>query len=413
MTTQWIDTLAGRAARGILAAIGSPPLRLVLWNGASYGPPDAVGAVRIHDRAALARLLLDVEMQAGELYAAGRLGLEGDLVPLVKVAFGSNMDGGLLQRMVPRRLLDRVLRTDPASARANAQHHYDAGNEFYALWLDERMLYTCAYFPSPTDSLEDAQLAKMDHVCRKVGLQPGERVIEAGCGWGSLALHMARYYGASVRAFNVSREQLAYAREQAEKQGLASRIEFIEDDYRNASGRCDRFVSVGMLEHVGLAHYRDLGRVIERTLERQGTGFVHTIGRARARRLSRWITHRIFPNAYAPSLSEMMQIFEPFDFAVLDVENLRRHYALTLRHWLARYERSLARIEGLVGAEQMRAWRLYLAGSVAAFELGTLQLFQVVFSRSDNARIPWTRVHQYIGDEPDWGPQSEVPLGAL
>jgi cyclopropane-fatty-acyl-phospholipid synthase len=198
-----------------------------------------------------------------------------------------------------------------------------------------------------------------------------------------------------VRAYNVSVEQVAWAREQALKRDLHQQVEFVLDDYRSASGRFDKFVSVGMLEHVGPQHYGELGRVIERSLEPHGLALIHSIGRSIPLRLHRWIARRVFPNAYPPTLREMMDIFEPCDFAVLDVENLRLHYAQTLRHWLARYERAFERAVALVGLERARAWRLYLAGSVAGFERGSLHLFQVLVSRAANDRIPWTRAQLY------------------
>jgi cyclopropane-fatty-acyl-phospholipid synthase len=390
--------------RKLLSAVGDPPISVALWDGRSVGVPEseAVGSVRIHDSGALLRLLYDLEVEAGDLYAEGRLSFEGNLVELLRIVFQSKLEVGLIWRLLPRRMVQGVLRTDIGSARKNAQHHYDVGNDFYALWLDERMVYTCAYFANPDDSLEDAQLAKMDHVCRKAALRPGQRVIEAGCGWGALALHMARYYGVSVRAFNVSHEQILYAREQAEKQGLQDRVEFIEDDYRNISGTCDAFVSVGMLEHVGASHYEELGRLIDRTLERDGLAFLHTIGRSQASRTNRWIEQRVFPNACPPSLRQMMDILEPSGFVALDVENLRRHYWLTTKNWFERYERSMDRIEQLVGPEKTRTWHLYLAGCVAAFDLSSLQLFQVLFTRTENNRIPWTRAHLYTGVAPDF-----------
>ncbi len=168
---------------------------------------------------------------------------------------------------LPRRLACASFRPsegNPRQARENIHHHYDLGNDFYRLWLDRRMLYTCAYYARPDMTLEQAQLAKMDHVYRKLRLKPGERVVEAGCGWGALALHMARHYGVEVRAFNISREQLAPVRESARKQQLDARVRFIEDDYRDIAGSYDAFVYVGMLEHVGPGHYPELGRVLDR-----------------------------------------------------------------------------------------------------------------------------------------------------
>src|SRR5262245_28558581 len=388
------DRFATRAARAFLAALPHTPLRIALPDGTAVGPPDALATLRLADRRALLELCLDPELAFGDLYSTGRLEVEGDLLRLLEVAFRGTLAVGIRDRL-PLRLREHALHQELGHAATNARRHYDVGNEFYALWLDERMVYTCAYFPSPDATLEDAQLAKLDHVCRKVGLRPGMEVIELGAGWGALALHMARRYGVRVRAWNVSIEQVAYAREQAEKQQLADRVEFILDDWRNATGSCDALVSVGMLEHVGPDHYAELGALVGRLLEPEGLALVHTIGRARPQRLNRWITERIFPNAHPPALSEMMRIVEPNDFAVLDVENLRRHYALTARHWLARYEANARRIEELVGRETARAWHLYLAGTAASFETASLHLYQLVFTRNANDRIPWTRASWY------------------
>jgi cyclopropane-fatty-acyl-phospholipid synthase len=255
------------------------------------------------------------------------------------------------------------------------------------------MLYTCAYFPTPEATLEEAQIAKMDLVCRKLHLKPGERVIEAGCGWGSLALFMARHYGVTVRAFNISSNQIAYARERARDDHLSDRVEFIEDDYRNVQGTCDVFVSVGMLEHVGVPDYPSLGRVIQRSLADHGRGFLHFIGRNQAAPLNPWISKRIFPGAYAPTLREVSEhVLEPHGFSILDVENLRLHYAKTLEHWGARFRLSATQVAEMFDDAFVRAWDLYLAGSQASFSTGSLQLFQVVFTRGDNHALPWTRV---------------------
>jgi cyclopropane-fatty-acyl-phospholipid synthase len=242
-------------------------------------------------------------------------------------------------------------------------------------------------------TLEDAQIAKMDHVCRKLRLQSGERVVEAGCGWGTLALHMATRYGARVRAFNISREQMEYARARARVLGASGLVEFIEDDYRNISGRYDAFVSIGMLEHVGLQNYDEFGRIIDRSLEHNGRGLLHSIGRIRPAPMNAWIEKRIFPGAYPPALCEMLALLEPHYFSVLDVENLRLHYALTLKHWLQRFEDASERVRQMYDERFTRAWRFYLAGSIAAFNTGNLQLFQVLFARSRSNDVPWTRAH--------------------
>jgi cyclopropane-fatty-acyl-phospholipid synthase len=385
--------------RTLLNAVGSPPVRVTLWDGEQYAPSDAppVADIAIRTRGALLRLAANLNLYFGDEYSAGRIEVKGDLVRFLEMVYRASRDAipfGSFGRQLWH-WINRPRANTLSGSRKNIHQHYDIGNDFYRLWLDKEMQYTCAYFPDPAVTLEQAQVAKMHHVCRKLQLRPGERVVEAGCGWGSLALHMARYYGVNMRAFNISHQQILYARECARAEGLDDRVEFVEDDYRNVSGRYDVFVSVGMLEHVGKAHYGDLGEVIHRSLTPTGRGLIHSIGRNKLSPMNGWIEKRIFPGAYPPSLAEMMAIFEPREFSVLDVENLRLHYAKTLEHWLARYEKAEDRVAQMFDSDFVRAWRLYLAGSIAAFTQGSLQLFQIVFARPTDNQIPWTRAHVY------------------
>lgn len=391
--------LGRTAARAVHAALGSQDVRFELADGTAVGAERsaAVATLRFADARAPIALALDPDLALGDLYASGRIEVDGSLVELLArtdVVASDHAAVGALRRLL-RAGTPAAWRQALGRAAGNAQRHYDVGNDFYALWLDDRMVYTCAYFARPELSLEEAQLAKLDHVCRKLRLRPGQRVLELGCGWGALAIHMARRYGVSVRAYNVSREQVAWAREDAEKQGVADRVEFVLDDYRNASGRYDALASVGMLEHVGPGNYEELGRVIARTLAPDGLGLIHTIGRSRPQPLNRWVATRIFPEAHPPALSEMMRIFEPQDLAVLDVENLRRHYALTAQHWLDRYQKNRRMIAARVPEQTARGFELYLAGTVAAFRCAWMCLYQVVFSRAKNDAVPWTRADLY------------------
>ena len=394
-------SLAARLLRRLLNRLGNPPIEIRLaWTGERIAPPLAVrpvGYVRIMDRGTLLRLLRDPQVRFGDAYSAGRVQIEGDLVELMSILYRAFAQADVDQSVSNRIELwrHRRHRSTLAASRDNIHRHYDLGNEFYALWLGETMAYTCAYYPSAAATLEQAQIAKMDHVCRKLRIGAGDSVVEAGCGWGSLALHIAHRYGGKVRAFNISAEQIEFARRRAREQGLAGCVEFIEDDYRNISGRYDVFVSVGMLEHVGVRNYPELGRLARRSLTTRGRGLIHSIGRNRPAPLHPWIERRIFPGAYAPSLGEMMQIFEPANLSVLDVENIRPHYALTLRHWLERYEAAVARVRAMFDESFVRMWRLYLAGSIAAFETGTLQLFQVLFTTEESSGIPLTRDFMY------------------
>jgi len=379
--------------------LGSPPIELAVRDGACVGTPAGVPVARVTfaSRATLLSILTDPAMRFGDAYSNGDVTIEGNLVELLETVYRAGRSAGKRESLLSRvaEALRRPHLNTLAGSRDNIHRHYDIGNAFYELWLGSTMAYTCAYYPTPDATLDEAQVAKMDHVCRKLQLKSGESVVEAGCGWGTLAMHMARRCGVRVRAFNISHEQVAWARERAAREGLAGRVEYVEDDYRNITGHYDAFVSVGMLEHVGVHNYPTLGGIAHRVLGGRGRGLIHSIGRNYPARLQPWIEQRIFPGACPPSPAQMARIFEPWDLSILDVENLRLHYAQTLRHWLALFESASDRVRAMFDERFVRMWRLYLAGSVAAFTTGTLQLFQVVFAPGASNDIPWTRAHLY------------------
>ena len=388
--------LASRVQRTI-APVG---VRLELWDGTSTFDPAqrALGGIVVRDRRALLGLAIDPDLYFGEAYMAGRLDVRGPFQGVIEALTRSTSPLGSWRERVRTALtLPNTLRR----ARHNIHHHYDLGNWFYEQWLDRELVYTCAYYADLAMTLEQAQRAKMDLVCRKLRLEPGLSVVEAGCGWGALALHMARHYRVRVKAFNVSKEQLAYARDRARREGLDSLVEFIDDDYRNIRGAYDVFVSVGMLEHVGLHRYGALAGVMGRCLRRNGgRGLLHFIGRDSPRPLNAWVRRRIFPGAYPPTLAEVADhVLEPAGMTVIDVENLRLHYARTLAAWRERYEASVERVRERYGPVFERAWRLYLAGSESAFATGWLQLFQVVFSPLETAPPYWTRSEAMLDRE--------------
>lgn len=384
----------------MLKSFGDPAVRVRLWDGYDIAPTSkpAVVTVNITTRSSLKKLFTQQGLGFGDEYAAGRIIVDGDLLEFVMAMNQSRMDieekggfAGAMIKIAKRRPRGNTMQ----DSKANIHHHYDLGNAFYRLWLDEKMQYTCAYFPDQTISLEQAQTAKLDHVCRKLQLKPGDRVTEAGCGWGGLARHMAKHYGVKVRAYNISHEQVAFAREQAEREGLSNSVEYVLDDYRNLDGKFDAFVSIGMLEHVGTKNYRELGGVINRCLTDSGRAVIHTIGRNKPRLMNAWIERRIFPGAYPPTLREMMDIVEPYNFSILDVENMRLHYAKTLEHWLDRFNAEETVVTEMFDDAFVRAWRLYLTGSIAAFLTSSLQLFQMVFARGRDNTVPWSREHIY------------------
>src|SRR5271167_4124974 len=393
-TSSWIDRVLLNVVRRTL---GAAPISLALRQSENRPPGAAspIGSLRIADRSILGALVMNPEMVFGDAYSDGQIEVEGDLVSILECIYRSSPGVRNWYWRLMSKWLAWVQSNTPYGSSKNIHHHYDLPTDFYKLWLDQQLVYTCAYFPNEDTSLEEAQEAKLDLVCRKLWLRPGETVVEAGCGWGALAMYMAEHYGVKVKAFNISHEQIRVAREVAEQKGLTSMVEFVEDDYRNITGRYDAFVSVGMLEHVGREHYHELGRVIQRTIGDKGRGLLHFIGRCRKMPFSVWIRKRIFPGAYAPTLRESMEVLEPQRYYVLDVEDLRPHYAKTIEHWLARFESAYDTVVRDHGTNFARMWRLYLAGSIAAFRVGTLQLFQVVFTGVNCPSVPSTRSHLY------------------
>ncbi|MDH3545728.1 MAG: cyclopropane-fatty-acyl-phospholipid synthase family protein [Gammaproteobacteria bacterium] len=386
----------------IMKQVGNPRISIRLWNGDEFAVTDArpIATMEIRKRRAVFELLASPSVGFGECYSEGLIEIHGDILAFaneITAAITAKRDAGYYGPKL-RSLLYAMRRNSRTRSQHNVHHHYDLGNDFYKLWLDERMVYTCAYYDTPAATLAEAQVAKLDHVCRKLKLRPGQKVIEAGCGWGALALHMAEHYGVNVTAYNVSREQIAFARERAAAKDLDGQVTFVEDDYRMIDERCDAFVSIGMLEHVGLANFRSLGALIKRSLKPDGLGLIHSIGRSFPNRTDPWIVKHIFPGGHVPSLSEMMAVFEPHKFSVIDVENLRPHYARTCATWLENFEAAADKVAQMYDEEFVRMWRLYLAGSSAGFESGTLQLYQVLFTPRGNNKVPWTREYQYCGE---------------
>src|ERR1035437_4033289 len=405
-TISWVDRSLLSAARRIA---GPAQIRLALGRKSAPAPrrspevPTIWGA----DRRTLVCLLLNPEVGFGDAYSEGRLEIEGDMVSVLETLFESTSQTFGWNSKLISAWLKWMQSNSLKGSHKNIHHHYDLPTDFYQLWLDAQMLYTCAYFPDRAATLEEAQHTKLDLVCQKLWLRQGETVVEAGCGWGALSLYMAKHYGVRVKAFNISHEQIVFARARAKEQGLTAKVEFIEDDYRNIRGRFDAFVSLGMVEHVGAEHYSQLGRLIHEAIGDSGRGFLHFIGRSSPRPFSLWIRKRVFPGAYAPAFREAMQILEPADFSLLDVENLRLHYSKTLEHWLRRFERSYDTVTQRFGSDFARMWRLYLAGSIAAFDVGALQLFQILFAGRKCRRIPWART--YLGADTTASRQQDRP----
>ena len=362
--------------------------------GDGSGPPVAV---RIHDRRLERHLAFDPEMAAGEGYMSGRLTVEKgsiyDFIALVMANLADHPMPPVAQGLARlRRWLRPLAQFNPAHrARENVHHHYDIDPRIYALFLDPDRQYSCAYFDEADIPLADAQAAKKRHIAAKLALEPGQRVLDIGCGWGGLALYLARAADVAVTGITLSDEQLKIARTRAETEAHGPRPDFRLTDYRDVEETFDRIVSVGMFEHVGRPHYRTFFSKIRNLLAPDGVALIHTIGRTdEPASTNPFIARYIFPGGYIPALSEIMTAVERSGLIVSDVEVLRLHYAKTLRAWRRRFLANRSMASAIAGEEFCRMWECYLAGSEAAFRYQNFVVFQIQLVRRIDA-LPITR----------------------
>ena len=363
--------------------------------GDRSGPPVAIA---ITSPAWCARILKTPGLAIGEAWMEGGLAVEQGTIHDFVDLLGRNAPYRRQGRPGAWRrwLLDRRLQANArAAARRNVAHHYDLSAQFYRLFLDPDMQYSCAYFPSPGASLEEAQAAKKRHLAAKLRLSPGQSVLDIGCGWGGLGLTLAGEAEAVVDGITLSTEQLAVAQARAAAAGLSDRARFSLTDYRDVAGPYDRIVSVGMFEHVGRPNFQAYFDQVARLLKDDGVAVIHSIGRSDGPNTTQpWIQKYIFPGGYIPALSEVLPAVERAGLIVTDVEILRLHYAETLRHWRDRFEARRGEIAQLYDERFCRMWAFYLAASEIAFRHRGHMVFQLQLARKAGA-VPLTR--DYIG----------------
>lgn len=367
-----------------------------------YGDPDAEPIQLVfHDPSLPRRLLFDLDMGFGEAWVDKRLTIaSGDLRAFLEAAVSQRVAGRdpLGARIVHRlqAMMQRWAERNPLSrSRKNVQYHYDLSDDLYELFLDADRQYSCAYFERPDMSLDAAQKAKKHHIARKLCLEPGMRVLDIGCGWGGMALTLARDYGAEVVGVTLSEEQRSHARARVEKAGLSDRIDIRLQDYRDVSGPFDRIVSVGMFEHVGAAQFNTYFDKVHDLLTTDGVALIHSIGtQTPPRATSSWLRRYIFPGGYLPAMSEMVGAVEQAGMCITDIEVLRIHYARTLRHWHDRFMSNIDAARALYDDKFTRVWRYYLTTAELAFTAERLAVFQVQLSRSKTA-VPLTRDYIY------------------
>ncbi len=378
----------------LFTGMNSLPFQVRYWDGSSatYGQEEPRFTLVFKEKVPLLKWLRSPVLSFGEAYMDGVVDIEGQIADVIELASGS---GALHGKRTPSLLRKGIsLRKE----KENVQHHYDVGNDFYSLWLDETMSYSCAYFRSPEDSLEQAQLQKIDYVLKKLQLRPGETLLDIGSGWGWLILRAAKEYGVKAKGITLSEEQYRKSRERIAEHGLQGQAEVELLDYRELAARGDEFdkiAIVGMFEHVGRQHFPAFMKAVQTLLKGGGMALLHTITQAKEVPTDPWIQKYIFPGGYIPSLREVVALLPDFGFHLLDIENLRSHYALTLDHWAIRYEDSAEKTRKMFDERFVRMWRLYLQSSAAAFRLGDLHLHQILFSNGITEDAAMTRDHLY------------------
>jgi cyclopropane-fatty-acyl-phospholipid synthase len=377
--------------------------QLTTARGATFTAGDGTGkpvAVRFTTAQTERRVLLDPELRLGEAYMNGTFVVEqGSIVDALGVLLGQANPPRWARPQWLLRYLYRRLQQFNRRRRAhrNVAHHYDLDGQLYSLFLDADRQYSCAYFEQPEQSLDDAQLAKKRHLAAKLLIDPDQRVLDIGCGWGGLALYLAELSGARVQGITLSQEQLALARVRAAEKGLSGRIAFALQDYRDVTGTFDRIVSVGMFEHVGVGYYDTYFCKCAALLDGDGVMLLHSIGRSEGPNITNpWISKYIFPGGYIPALSEVLPAIERAGLLVADIEILRLHYAETLKAWRERFLAHREQAERIYDARFCRMWEFYLAASEIAFREQALMVFQLQLTKRQGI-VPMTR--DYIARE--------------
>jgi cyclopropane-fatty-acyl-phospholipid synthase len=392
------ETLRHRTLTGSVALI-EPSGRVTVFGEKNTHEAEAEVVVRLVGRMTPLKLALWPDLYLGEAYMNGSLVLErGDLWDLLDLCGRKQIEGSRTKRGYLRSVLQGLLRRIRQrnafrAARRNVAHHYDLSHTLFEAFLDQDLQYSCAYFPAPGTSLDEAQQAKKDHIAAKLLLRPGQRVLDIGCGWGGLALTLAELQDVEVTGVTLSHEQLQIARQRARQRGLARRVKFELCDYRAIEGKFDRIVSVGMLEHVGVPNYGKFFDKVSTLLTDRGIALIHSIGRMRGPDLtSAWIRKYIFPGGYIPALSQVFPALESAGLWLTDLEILRLHYAETLRLWRQKFLSQQAQLTQVYDERFCRMWEFYLAVSEMGFRYGGLMVFQAQLARHIEA-VPLTRTY--------------------
>lgn len=384
------------------------PFIAVFWDGVEkhYGVGAQKFKIIFRSEAAIKKVLGGGTLSFGEQYMDGNIDVVGDLQALAGMYDHWRALAGNLSLDVKARILwhRAFARGTISGAKKNISRHYDIGNDFYSQWLDPSMAYSCAYFKNGNNGLSVAQIDKYEHICRKLRLESGQSLVDIGCGWGGMMFYAAKNYGVDCTGYTLSKNQYDYILGKIKKEETSGKIKIYFQDYRKARGLFDKFVSIGMFEHVGKRYQKKFFEITKKILKPGGVGLLHTIGKKDEKSTDPWILRYIFPGGYIPSLAQTVANMAKADLIYCDIEDLRLHYGKTLDAWIANFENNLNRIKqviiGQVRDERkaeifVRMWRLYLNASSVSFKNGGNRLYQILFSNGINNSLPLTRDYIY------------------
>ena len=385
-----------RVLSKVLTQVKHGTLSVTFWDGETrrFGKGQPHAHITIHDRRVLRAMIKNASLAIGEAYTNGAIEVDEPLTDLLVLAERNRVSteaGGL------RNSFSKLNRNKKSKQAGFIEHHYDLGNDFYKLWLDRTMSYSCAYFQTPRDSLEKAQRQKTDHILRKLQLEPGMSLLDIGSGWGYLLVTAAKQYKVRGVGVSLSREQVSYAQALAKREGVDKLVSFRLLNYQDLPDDrlFERIVSVGFFEHVGRDNLRDYFKQVERLLKPDGISVLHSITHQNESPSDPWIDKYIFPGGYIPSVRETTSLLPDHGFQLFDYENLGQHYGMTIERWWQQFEKHKAEVIEMYDEKFYRMWRLYLIGAMMAFTGGAAHLSQWTFKKSTDPQWPLTRAYLY------------------
>lgn len=382
--------------RDLLGNLFADPCEVKFWDGdvVNYGGGEAQFRINFNEPIDKKEIVSDLSIALGEGYMQRKIDIEGSVQKVIESLY-HKQDSSFHQKNTYLKFA-KILSNNIRRSKENILFHYDIGNDFYRLWLDETMTYSCAYFKTPEDSLTEAQNNKVNHILDKLNLQPGQTLLDIGCGWGELIFTAAKKYQVKALGITLSLEQYNYVVERIKNEGLQDLVEVQIIDYRELRGRTfDRVVSVGMLEHVGKEYLKEYFSVVKSLLSQGGASLLHCITGYKEEGTNSWINKYIFPGGYIPAVQELVKLLAMNSFYLIDMESLREHYTRTLEHWTQNFEKALPSIRKMKDETFIRMWHLYLNSCAASFHCGNIDLHQFLFTKGVNNSWPLTREYMY------------------